>query len=121
MMGPEGAVRFLRVRFPELAHLFGDPENLDPETPEPYHSYERFAEAVLRRQDDRIFLESVYAFINELAVSREYWLQEVLGVSLLESLARNAEFATALYPHLNTKAQEVLRAMEQQMCGRFRE
>jgi hypothetical protein len=85
MMGPEGAARFLRVRFPELGHLFGDPENLDPETPEPYHSYERFAEAVLRRQDDRLFLESVYAFINELAVSREYWLQEVLCVPLGES------------------------------------
>jgi ribonucleotide reductase beta subunit family protein with ferritin-like domain len=76
--------------------LFGDPENLDPTTPEPYYSYERFAEEVLRRKNDELFLKSVCAFINELAASRERWLQEVLGVALLESLAQDSEFAATM-------------------------
>lgn len=120
-MDRAAVVRLLRERFPALAQLFGDPDNLDPETPEPYFSYERFAEEVLRRQNDRNLVEATYAFINELALSRDYWLEEVFGVALLEHLAQDAAFAAAAYPHLNNDAQNALRAIEEQMYGRLRD
>ena len=118
MMQPDDTLQLLRKRFPELAHLFSDPEHLDPEAPEPYHSYERLAEEILRRQNDSGFLEPVYAFLNELALSREYWLEEAFGVALMENLAQDAAFAAMLYPHINDEAQRVLKAIEQQVYGR---
>ena len=118
MMQPKDAVKYLRDRFPELVHLFSDPESLDEEIPEPYSSYERLAEEVLRRQNDQRLLGKLYSLINEMALSKERWLEEALGVSLLESLAQDAEFSANLYPHLNSQAQEMLRAIEQGMYGR---
>jgi hypothetical protein len=38
MMQPADVVRYLRGHFPNLIHLFSDPENLDPVVPEPYTS-----------------------------------------------------------------------------------
>lgn len=119
MKQPSDAVRLLRSRFPELTHLFGDPEHIDPEVPEPYHSYERFAEVILKRQQDFNFLGPVYAFLNELALSREYWMQEALCVALLESLAQDAEFTANLYPHINTEARKVLKSIEERVYGRL--
>lgn len=121
MQQPSDAVRLLRSRFPELAHLFGDPEHPDPESPEPYRSYECFAEEILKRQQDSNFLGAVYAFLNELALSREYWLQEAFGVALMESLAQEAEFTANLYSHINVEAQEVLKNIEKGVYGRFRD
>ena len=85
MMGPEGPVHLLRVRFPELAFLFSGPGKLDPEVPEPYSSMGRFAEEVL---------------------------QEALG-DLLEGLVHDAAFVAALYPNLNAVAKERLQAAAQ--------
>jgi predicted ATPase len=90
MMGPEETVRFLRDRFPKLGHLFSDPENMDPS--EPYYSCGRLADEVLRRQDDQALLESFYSLINEMATSRQYWLEETLG-DILEALVHDEAFA----------------------------
>jgi hypothetical protein len=94
VMGTTGALRFLRNRFPELHYLFTDPdksnsENLDIE---PYFSYGQFAEEVLRRQDDKAFLSSVYEFIDDLALSGQSILQELFVIEVLERLAGDAEF-----------------------------
>src|SRR5438034_11677538 len=52
MMQPADVVRYLRGHFPNLIHLFSDPENLDPVVPEPYTSSALLAEEVLRRRDE---------------------------------------------------------------------
>src|SRR2546429_1829841 len=57
MMQPADVVRYLRGHFPNLIHLFSDPENLDPVVPEPYTSSALLAEEVLRRRDDPSLFE----------------------------------------------------------------
>ena len=39
MMGPGEALRLLRNCFPELVHLFGEPEKIESDTLEPFSSY----------------------------------------------------------------------------------
>ena len=118
VMGPTGAVRFLRSRFPELAHLFSDPDNLDLETPEPYHSYGIFAREVLVRRDDRNLLPEVYRFIDDMALSGQSILQELLVIEVLKTLAQDAQFATSSYRHIHQEAGEALRDVERQIYGR---
>lgn len=109
MMQPEDIVRYLRRHFPNLIHLFSDPENPDPEVPEPYTSSGLLAEEMLRRREDTSLLESFYSALNEMAVSREYWMQETLG-DLLEGLIHDEAFVAKLRPHLNAQAKEKLEA-----------
>ena len=122
-MGTAGALRFLWNRFPELHHLFTDPEKPDSENfdIEPYFSYGQFAEEVLRRQDDRALLSSVYEFIDDLAFSGQSILQELFVIEVLERLAGDAEFASSLYPNIHREAQDALRDVERQIYGRSRE
>lgn len=115
-MGPSEALRLLRERFPSLAPTFGNPD--DPEPGEPYNSYELFADEVLRRRSDNTFLSTVYEFVSEMAASGDYTLEDLLIVTVLESLAQDREFASTLYPNINKKAQEALRAVERQTYGR---
>lgn len=105
MMGPDDALRLLRNRFPELVAVFSDPDNPDPYLVEPYHSYNRLAEEVSRHRHDTHLLESFCSFINELALSKEYWLEEVLG-DMIEGLVHEESFVYRLRPHLNAQAQE---------------
>ena len=109
MMQPEDIVRYLRRHFPNPIHLFSDPENPDPEVPEPYTSSGLLAEEMLRRREDTSLLESFYSALNEMAVSREYWMQETLG-DLLEGLIHDEAFVAKLRPHLNAQAKEKLEA-----------
>lgn len=102
MMQPEDVIRYIRDRFPELIHLFGDPDD------GPYYPYNRLAEEVMRRQDDRALFEAFCSLINEMAASKEYWLGEVLG-DLLEGIAHYEVFTAKLFPRLNQHAQEMLR------------
>ena len=108
-MEPKDVVRYLRDHLPNLVHLFSDPENLDPEVPEPYSSSTLLAEEMLRRQDETSLLESFYAVINEMAASREFWMQETLG-DLLEGLVHDEAFVARLRLNLNPQAQEKLEA-----------
>jgi len=107
MMQPEDIVRYLRTRLPSLAHLFSDPENI--ELDEPYYSCGRLAEEVLRRRNDASILESFCSVVNEMAVSREFWMREALG-DLLEGLVHDEAFVTDLRPRLNAQALEQLEA-----------
>lgn len=108
MMQPKGAVKYRRDRFPELVHLFSDPENLDPEVPEPYNSYNRLAEEVLRHQDNDNLFQSFCALLNELALSKEFWLEELLG-DVLEGLVHD-KLRGKLCSNLNSQAREKLAA-----------
>jgi hypothetical protein len=109
MMQPEDIVRYLRDHFPNLIDLFSDPEHLDPEVPEPYASSALLAEEMLCRREDTSLLELFYSALNEMAVSREYWMQEFLG-DLLEGLIHDEAFVAKLRPHLNARAKEKLEA-----------
>jgi len=109
MMQPADVVRYLRGHFPNLIHLFSDPENLDPVVPEPYTSSALLAEEVLRRRDDPSLFESFYSVTNEMALSREYWMQETLG-DLVGGLVHDKAFVARLRPHLNAQANEELEA-----------
>ncbi len=115
---PSDALRLLWARFPELSQQFGDPDDPDPETPEPHYSYSLFAEEVLRRKEDKLFLERVCTFINELALSRDSLLEELLATEVLEGLAQDPGMAATLYPKIVPEAQETLRAIEREMYGR---
>ncbi len=105
MMEPGDVVKFLRDRLPQLAHLFGSAENLV----EPYSSSGLLAEEMLRRRDDGGLLKSFCSVMNEMAVSREFWMQETLG-DLLEGLVRDEEYVAKLRIHLNAQACEKLEA-----------
>jgi len=109
MMQPADVVRYLRGHFPNLIHLFSDPENLDPVVPEPYTSSALLAEEVLRRRDDPSLFESFYSVTTEMALSREYWMQETLG-DLVGGLVHDKAFVARLRPHLNAQANEELEA-----------
>jgi hypothetical protein len=109
MMQPADVVRYLRGHFPNLIHLFSDPENLDPEVAEPYTCSALLAEEVLRRRDDPSLFESLYSVINEMALSREYWMEETLG-NLAEGLVHDEAFVARLRPLLNDQANEKLLA-----------
>jgi hypothetical protein len=123
VMGTTGALRFLRNRFPELHYLFTDPdksnsENLDIE---PYFSYGQFAEEVLRRQDDKAFLSSVYEFIDDLALSGQSILQELFVLKFWKGSQAMLNFAASLYSNIHREAQDALRDVERQMYGRSRD
>jgi hypothetical protein len=110
MMQPEDIVRYLRNHFPNLIHLFSDPDHVDSEVPEPYTSSGLLATEMLRRREDTNLLESFYSALNEMAVSREYWMQETLG-DLLEGLVHDEAFVARLRPHLNVQAKAKLDAL----------
>src|SRR5215472_18765105 len=105
MMEPKDVVRYLRDRLPHFVHLLGDPENL--ELGEPYISCGLLAEEMLRRREDTSLLESFCSVLNEMAVSREFWMQETFG-DLLEGLVHDEAFVAKLRPRLNAQAQEEL-------------
>jgi len=105
MMEPGDVVKYLRDRLPQLAHLLGAPEN----PVEPYSSSGLLAEEMLRRRADSGLLESLCSVMNEMAVSREFWMQEVLG-DLLEGLVHDEAFVAKLRPHLNAQASKKLEA-----------
>jgi hypothetical protein len=92
-----------------LIHLFSDPENLDPTVPEPYSSCGRLAEEVLRRQDNQALQKSFYSLLNEMATSRQFWLDEASG-ELLGALVHDERLAAKLHSHLNEQAQQKLKA-----------
>ena len=117
-LGPEGAVTLLRSRFPDLATEFSNPDNLEPN--DPYHSYERFAEEVMVRRNETALLDRVFRFINELAVSSDHMLEDLLTVAVLESFAQDREFADLLYANIDPKPEETLRAIEKHYYGRTR-
>jgi hypothetical protein len=73
-------------------------------------------EEMLRRREDKALLRRLSSFINELALSKEAILEEVLGVELLEGLAQDPELAATLYPQIVPEAK--LRPMEREMYGR---
>jgi hypothetical protein len=110
MMGPNDALRLLRNHFPELTSLFSDPDKLDSAVPEPYYSYSRLADEVRNRREDRNLVESFCSFINELASSREFWIDEALN-DMLEGFVHEDSFVSLLRPHLNVQAEARLRAM----------
>jgi hypothetical protein len=105
MMEPREVVKYLRDRLPQFASLLGGPENFV----EPYSSSGLLAEEMLRRQDDSELLQSLCSVMNEMALSREYWMQETLG-DLLEGLIHDEAFVAKLRPHLNAQAKEKLEA-----------
>ena len=121
VMGKEGALKFLRDRFPEMAHLFADPTTPECDLDvEPYHSYGEFAYEVLRRQGDEQLMRSVYQFVDDLALSGQSILQELFVIEVLEVLATDATFAASLYPHIHREAQEALCEVEERWFGRSR-
>jgi hypothetical protein len=117
-MGPGKTVELLRSRFPELAAEFSSPDNLEPH--DPYHSYERFAEQALLRKNETALIERVFQFVNELAESQDSLLQELLAVTVLESLAQDREFADLLHANVNEKARKTLKDVEERHYGRIR-
>jgi|HubBroStandDraft_6_1064221.scaffolds.fasta_scaffold07195_5 hypothetical protein len=117
-VGPSDALRLIRARFPELSKQFGDPDNIDPETPEPYYSYGLLVKEVLKREDEAPLIQRVIDFINELALSRESLLEDLVGVELLEGLAQDRKMAATLYPRIVPAAQKTLKLIEQETYGR---
>ena len=102
MMGPDDAIRLLRSRFPELVATFSHPDDPDPG---PYYFYNRRAEEVGRQRHNTHLVESFCSFINELALSKEHWLEELLG-DMIEGLVYDESFVFILRPYLNAQAQE---------------
>jgi hypothetical protein len=68
MMSSRAAPDLPRDRFPALTDSLGA-ENLDPLPPNPYLAYALFTQEVLDLQDDQALLDSVWQFMNELALS----------------------------------------------------
>jgi hypothetical protein len=117
-MGKADVLRLLRNRFPEFAELFCDPENIDPEVDEPYYSYSRLVEQVLARKEDNSLLKRVSSFVNEMTTSKDPWLEELVGVEVLEGLAQDPIVAASLYASIVPEAQASLKAIERRMYGR---
>ncbi len=111
VMGPAGAVRLLMARFPQISHLFVDPNGPEFENSDAYSAYNRFAEEVLRRQNDTTFLSGVYVFIDDLAFSQQSILEELFG-EVLETLAQDKEFCRKLYPCVHSEAKEALKRVD---------
>lgn len=120
-MGKPDVLRLLRKRFPEFGHLFGDPDNIDPEVAEPYHSYSLLVNEVLEKKEDKALLQRVSAFIDELILSKDSWLEEMGHIEILEGLAQDAALALSLYATMCPEAQDALRIIERQMYGRVQE
>jgi hypothetical protein len=58
VMGPAGAVKLLRARFPNLACVFADPDHPDFDDSDAYLAYAEFAREVLKRPNDPTFFAS---------------------------------------------------------------
>jgi len=106
------AVALLKRRFPQESQLFGSEE--DPEIPQQFYAYERLAEEIQNRTGDVFFLESVTRFINELSLSKDPLLENLLVVSLLERLAADPVVVSAMRPHLENEALNFLNAVERE-------
>jgi hypothetical protein len=117
-MGPSGAVKLLRARFPDLANLLADPDDPDFDAVDAHHSYGEFGREVLRRQNDSAFLASVCPFLDDLALSGQSILEELFVIDVLEVLAKDAEFARRLCPLPPSEAHNALRTVAREIYGR---
>lgn len=99
-----------------ILQLVGSPDELN--TAEPFYAYERFASLVQEKFEDQTFLRSVGAFIDELALSGDPLLENVLTVGLLERLAERPTVTAALKPYVGAKASDLLKRMEREIFGR---
>jgi hypothetical protein len=108
-MTPSQVLELLASRFPELPVLSPDDEVA---AAEPYYSYERFADEVRNRRDDRGFFMRACSFINELADSGDELLEEVLVLSVLETVAEDPALAKDMRGCLSVKANSFLQGVE---------
>jgi hypothetical protein len=108
-------VSLLLDRFPALRDVVcPDEESLKLAT----CVYDSFAAEVIKGVDDREFLESVIAFINDIAESTDRLLREVLVVDLLEGIAANPEVARKVSRVVGEEARRLLRDVEKNFYDR---
>jgi len=78
---------------------------------DPFRVYDSFAKVVIQRSKDLEFIQSVALFIDELAMSKESLIRDVLFASLLEGIAENEQVARLISrtvgPHSRCLLQEV--------------
>ena len=84
----------------------------------PHYAYERLASEILaKHKDDKLF-KAACTFINELANSRDPLLQNILNVSLLESVAQDPSLANKLKASISDNARAILEKIEKEFYGR---
>ena len=108
------ALELLRSNFPDLISCADTYEG----APEPYYSYERFAEKILQRKSDPDLLNRVCLFIDDMTESRSNLIRELLVVSILEALAQDALMAKNIRGHVSPTAADLLRLVERRVYGR---
>jgi hypothetical protein len=104
----------LMQRFPQLSTLFGSPA----EPGQPYYAYERLGEEIQQHYSDRLFVQSAGRFIDELALSGDSLLENLLVVSVLEGLAVDPEAARTIRLHIGKEATKMLDEVERDFFGR---
>jgi hypothetical protein len=114
-MTPHEVVSFLLSRFPVMQGLICPDEDCFDE---PTRAYDSFAAEVVRRAEDRRFIESVGHFVNEAAAKRDPLLRDVLIADLLEGIAVDPEAARRLSDVLSEDARRLLRDVERKIYGR---
>jgi hypothetical protein len=114
---PAEAVSLLVDRFPFMLDLGESLEELKETGP--FYTYVLFGEQVKRKQNDAAFLRLVSGFIDELAASNDWLLEEVLVVSLLEKLAEDPGLAAKLDVLISEKARGWLKDVERVIYKRI--
>ncbi len=114
-MTPREVVRLLLDRFPnDRGVVCPDEDSLDY----PFAAYDRFARLVIERSSDPAFIQLVALFIDELAISKDWLVDNVLRASLLEGIADNENVARMISRHLSPHSRSVLHEVESDFYGR---
>lgn len=115
-MTSEETVQLLINRFPFVVKLVETPE--DVYFSAPFYIYERFSEHLRKHHTDEEFLVSVCQFIDDLANSSDSFLHEVLGLSILESVAQDVALADKIKSRICEKSKGMLKKIESDLYGR---
>jgi hypothetical protein len=114
-MTPREVVLFLLSRFPGMQSVICPDEDCFEE---PTRAYDSFAADVIRRVDDRQFIDSVGHFVNDAAERKDFLLRDALIACLLEGIAADPEAARSLSDVLNENARSLLRDVERNFYHR---
>ncbi len=114
-MTPREVVRLLLDRFPQDRNLVC-PDYAPSD--DPFGAYDRFARLVIERSGDSTFIQLVALFIDELAMSKDWLVDNVLRASLLEGIANNGKVARIISRHLSPHSRNILHQVESDFYGR---
>jgi hypothetical protein len=113
---PHEVVSLLLDRFPAMQDVICPDEDCFEE---PTRAYDSFAAEVVRRVDDRQFIDSVGHFVNDAARRNDPLLREALIACLLEGIAVDPEAARRLSDVLSEDARRLLRDVERNFYHRM--